>query len=249
MEDPLCNSSFGSMVSLDYVTPDTATATTTQAYDSNTRFFVCVTVMIQNPADGSCADRAHGSGSARRRRERQLRSFLRHERMTVRMELAAALHHSSFRGAGPEKYDAPRSQRTANSWVDSVLFDLYDEDTEGARPVRLVDVRPQGRVPRRTVEQIADSVPVVPLLHVPVPQPVNSVVDVLKIIDMVSLQDVDPIPVLPAPQLAEQLVDVPTTPGYAFAVVAVQTLGWPAARALFEQLAASPGRDRNTGQG
>ena len=71
--------------------------------------------MIQNPADGSCADRAHGSGSARRRRERRLRSFLRHERMTVRMELAAAMHHSSFRGAGPETYDAPRSQSRTGS--------------------------------------------------------------------------------------------------------------------------------------
>ena len=34
-------------------------------------------------------------GAARRRRERRLRSWLRHERMTVRMELAAALHHSA----------------------------------------------------------------------------------------------------------------------------------------------------------
>ena len=221
------------------------------------RFLVCVTVMIQNPADGSCADRAHGSGSARRR-ERRLRSCLRHERMTVRMELAAALHHSSFRGAGPEKYDAPRSQRTANSREYAVFFELYDEDTEEARPDRLVDVRPQGRGPaahcgadRRLCAG--------PLLHVPVPQPVDSVVDVLKIIDrgppelvvdvpMVSLQDVIPLrAALREPQLAEQLVDVPTTPGYAFAVVAVRTLGWPAARALFEQLAASPGRDTNTG--
>ena len=78
-----------------------------EAYDSSTRFLVCVTVMIQNPADGSCADRAH-VGSARRRRERRLHSFLRHERMTVRKELAAALHHSSFRGARPETNDALR---------------------------------------------------------------------------------------------------------------------------------------------
>ena len=49
----------------------------------------------------------------------------------MRMELAAALHHSSFRGAGPETYDAPRSQMTANSREDSVYFDLYDEYTEG----------------------------------------------------------------------------------------------------------------------
>ena len=55
--------------------------------------------------------------------------------------------------------------------------------------------------------------------------------------------------VLGAPQMADQLVEVPTEPGYALAVVAVQTLGWREARALFEHLAASPGRDTNTGQG
>ena len=94
--------------------------------------------------------RDFGSSAARRRRERRLRSWLRHERMTVRMELAAALHHSSFRGAGPETYDASRSQMTANSREDSVFFDLYDEDTEGARPDRLFEVRPQERDQRRT---------------------------------------------------------------------------------------------------
>ena len=44
-------------------------------------------------------------GTARRRRERRLRSWLRHERMTVRMELAATLHHSLFKGTGPETND------------------------------------------------------------------------------------------------------------------------------------------------
>ena len=38
-------------------------------------------------------------GSARRRRERRLRSWWRHERMTVAAELVVALHHS--RGVGP----------------------------------------------------------------------------------------------------------------------------------------------------
>ena len=33
-------------------------------------------------------------GAAWRRRQRRLRSMLRHERQTVAMELAAALHHS-----------------------------------------------------------------------------------------------------------------------------------------------------------
>ena len=55
--------------------------------------------------------------------------------------------------------------------------------------------------------------------------------------------------VLGAPQMAEQLVDVPTEPGYVLAVVAVHLLGWRGARAFFEDLAASPGRDTNTGQG
>ena len=50
--------------------------------------------MIPNPADGFCAERVHGSsGSAKRRRERRLRSMLRHERMSVAM--AEKLHHSS----------------------------------------------------------------------------------------------------------------------------------------------------------
>ena len=197
--------------------------------------------------------------------------MLRHERQTVAMALAECLHHSAqrqetaraggwFRGAlHGEVPEAPTPQEPGTQHF--FLDDDSVPELGGSRPDRLVDVRPQGRVPRRTVEQIADSVPVVPLLHVPVPQPVDSVVDVLKIIDrgppelvvdvpMVSRQDVVPLrAALREPQLAEHLVDVPTTPGYAFAVVAVQTLGWPGARALFEQLAASPGRDTNTGQG
>ena len=43
----------------------------------------------------------------------------------------------------------------------------------GSRPDRLAGVRPQERVQRHTVEQLADCVPVVPLLDVPVPQMVG----------------------------------------------------------------------------
>ena len=51
--------------------------------------------MFPNPADGLCADRAHGTvGAARRRRNRRLRAFLKHERMTVAMNLATIQHHS-----------------------------------------------------------------------------------------------------------------------------------------------------------
>ena len=49
-------------------------------------------------------------------------------------------------------------------------------------------------------------------------------------------------------QLAEQLVEVPTNPGYAFAVVAVQTLGWRTAAALIEQFVDTPARGGGGGQ-
>ena len=167
-------------------------------------------------------------GSARRRRERRLRSWLPHERMTVRMELAAALHHSSFRGAGPETYDAPRSQMTANSREDSVYFDLYDEYTEGARPDRLVGVRPQERDQRHTVEQIVDTVLFAPSLDVPVPQMDNQLVEVCRLFDVrhsrgraIEVPKISSTPRPPrrrrvrfAEQTAEQLVEVPTIISY-----------------------------------
>ena len=67
----------------------------------------------------------------------------------------------------------------------------------GSRPDRLPNVSgPQGRVPRRIVEQIVDSAPVVPLLHAPEPQLVDSAGEVLKILDKL-VPDV------------EQVIDVP----------------------------------------
>ena len=103
----------------------------------------------------------------------------------------------------------------------------------------------------------------VPDLDAPVPQMVGQAAEVVRffaslpvvaeqVSEVPTIIPEDPIPqraLLRAPQLAEQLVDVPTPPGYVLAVVAVQTLGWRDARALFERLAASPGRDTNTGQG
>ena len=53
--------------------------------------------MFQNPADGFCADRDTGTSAARRRRERRLRSMLRHELLTVAMALAEMTHHSAPR--------------------------------------------------------------------------------------------------------------------------------------------------------
>ena len=56
--------------------------------------------MFQNLADGLCADRAPGTvGAARRRRDRRLRAFLKHERMTVAMNMATIQHHSYMKSA------------------------------------------------------------------------------------------------------------------------------------------------------
>ena len=127
-----------------------------------------------------------GSGSARRRRERRLRSWLRHERMTVCMELTAALHHSAFKGAAPETHDAPRSQKTVNSKREAELFSLFEEELGGTRPDRLSDVRPQERVQRHTVEHLTDlvrSAPKVQVLDAPAPLVVEQLADVLALVE------------------------------------------------------------------
>ena len=126
-----------------------------------------------------------GSGSARRRRERRLRSWLRHERMTVRMELTAALHHSAFKGAGPETHDAPRSQKTVNSKREAELFSLFEEELGGTRPDRLSDVRPQERVQRHTVKHLTDlvrSASKVQVFDAPAPLVVEQLADVLALV-------------------------------------------------------------------
>ena len=57
---------------------------------------------------------ARAGGAPQRRRARRFRSFLRHERMTVRMALAEALHHScGVEPSGPN--EALRGQKTASA--------------------------------------------------------------------------------------------------------------------------------------
>ena len=117
-------------------------------------------------------------------------------------------------------------------------LDVEDVPAAGSRPDRLFAVSgPQERVLRHTVEQMGDCVPVVPSLVVLVPQMVDQPVVVLQGLDNRSAQDHSRRQdVLRVPLPVEQLVEVPTTPGYALAVVAVQPLGWRAAQALLEQL-------------
>ena len=75
-----------------------------------------------------------------------------------------------------------------------MYFDLYDEDTEGARPDRLAGVRAQERDQRHTVEQIVDTSLIVPSLDVPVPQMDNQLVEVCRQLDV---------------RIPEQVIEVP----------------------------------------
>ena len=91
----------------------------------------------------------------------------------------------------------------------------------GGRPPSLVDVRSQERLQQRTVKQIVDPVPVVPLLHDVEPQMVEQLVDFLAPLDVRVAEQVIEVPqivcpprgartVIGAPQMADQLVEVPT---------------------------------------
>ena len=105
---------------------------------------------------------AGGAGtSAMRRRQRRLRSWLRHERQTVAMELAAALHHC--RDARSEvAHEALRGQKTASSGTRPEPLEEVSEPQVGAVTVGHVPLlsgaggrcgrgsgRPHGQVLRR----------------------------------------------------------------------------------------------------
>ena len=224
---------------------------TRQNKNKNYSSIVCVSVVSRvNTVDESSGRPMAARGAAWRRRQRRLRSMLRHERQTVAMALAESQHHSAQR------------QRTARArgWIrDDVhghvpeaptpsepgtrYFSLDDNDSVlelgGSRPDRLSGVRPQERVPRRIVEQIVDSAPVLPLLHDPDPMPqmVDSVEEVRCFfhkrwpvaaeqtwdcedelvfeVPMILQHTASSRSSLPEPQTAEQLVAVP---GFEFVI-------------------------------
>ena len=115
-----------------------------------------------------------------------MRSWSRHEQQSIRMALATVPHHSygrvhteygalrsqniatRARAEERETSTAPRRQETPQH-PGKQYYDLGDESVPGTRPDRLVDVRPQERVQRHTVEQMGDVVPVLPVLIAPLP--------------------------------------------------------------------------------
>ena len=214
------------------------------------------------------ARNAEDAGTAKRRRERRLRQFLRHERLSVAMALAESTHHA-----------APRGQRMASpgGWVRGALhgevpeaptpqepctqhFFLDDDSVPelgGSWPDRLHEVRPQEQVLRHTVEQLGDVAPGLPALDVLVPQMVDKLEDVLKVVDLFvpeqeigvpkisSLQSPPPRRVFPVPQTAEQLVEVPTEPVYVLMFLASKVFSRrELARFLSEQGSTASGSEQ-----
>ena len=181
--------------------------------------------------------------AAMRRRQRRLRQFLRHERLSVAMALAEKLQGQRFARAGEEgheEHDALRRQRPPPPQPE--FFQLYEEEPSGSWPPCLGEpLGPQEEVQQCTVEQFADVVPMVQILDT----------EVLRMLDVPAFEQVIAVPkisfdrvpqrsALRRPQKADQLVEVPTEPGYSLAVIAVQARGRRAAAAMAEQILDNP---------
>ena len=189
------------------------------------------------------------TGAAQRRKQRRLRSWWRHEQQSIAAALATSLHHSS-RGQKKARAGEEDSELNYTAAVrktpppQPVLFSLYDEEPGGRRPASLAE--PPGP------QHIVDFVCFAPRcrsstllcrrrwnscqLRTLMPCP-KQVIKVLKILP----EDVSMRTVVRESQLA------PTNPGYALAVVAMQTLGWRTAAALIEQFGDAPAPGRGGG--
>ena len=78
------------------------------------------------------------ASAARRRRERRLGSWCKHEQQTVRMVLSAAVHHSFDKVAAGEKYQRPRGQKTDRAGVRPEPLDEVSESQVQAATVGYV---------------------------------------------------------------------------------------------------------------
>ena len=101
------------------------------------------------------------------------------------------------------------------------LFSL-EEEPGGGLPAPLSEVAGrQGKVERHVVEDLGELAPLVQIFDLPVPQTVDFVADALRILDRPMAERVIEVPkiscspcpsrsLIPEPQSAEQLVEVPT---------------------------------------
>ena len=194
---------------------------------------------------------ANASGAARRR-QRRLRQWLRHKRLSVAM----APRGPKTARAGEEDhemhYTATVRTHPPPQVAGTEFYELSDEDVvpaRGSRPPCLGEPRgPQERDLPRTVEQIA--VPMVQILDALVTQMVEQLPDVMRFFDFllpvpeqvievpkILLDDVPMRTVVRDTQLVEQLVEVPTI------------VSWSMLQQIMEQNVDIPVVDRGSGAG
>ena len=178
------------------------------------------------------------ASAAQRRRGRRLRAALRHERQSIAMALAESQHHTSrgqrmarARVWGHEQNYTAKFRTTPPPQPE--LFSL-EEEPGGGLPAPLSEVAGrQDKVVRHVLEDLGSVCPVVQILDLPVPHRMDHLAELLvleeDVLDAGRLVDrflqvpelvievpkisLDVIPLrtlVPEPQLAELLVEVPT---------------------------------------
>ena len=187
----------------------------------------------------------NATGAAMRRRQRRLRAWARHERLSIAMALATVEHNSY----GPTANAARRGQTTGTSGREEEVCEQHyglraqKRPLLGMRPAPLLEVLPQVGVQRHAVDQIVD-VPGLPTLDGPVPLLVEQLVDVLQLLDALLpvaeqvidvpkmfIERIPPRTSVREPQLAEQLVEVPTIVSFSsLQRIMEQTVDNPASR-------------------
>ena len=176
---------------------------------------------------------------AMRRRQRRLRSWLKHERQTVRTVLAETFHHSSapfppkFMEELVGRHVQHDALRGTEDGKDHGGHALHVEDQcgrgssalrkpGGGRPAPLPEVA--GRhvcLERHVMKDLGSVCPLVQILDLPVSQMADYVVGALRLLDRPMAEQVIEVPKIscspcpsrsfvPVPQSAEQLVEVPT---------------------------------------
>ena len=157
-----------------------------------------------------------GEGAARRRRERRLRQWARHEKLSVQMALSEYKHHSS-RGQRKDRAGGEVRVEPHGGVPEAPL------SQGGSRPPCLgVPRGPHVGLERHFLEDLGELAPLVQILDLPVPQMVENDTDtLLRILDFPIAEQVIEVPKIscspcpsrsrvPEPQLAEHLVEVPT---------------------------------------
>ena len=134
--------------------------------------------------DGCTRRSCRRHASARRRRERRLRSWAKHERLSVAMALAEKLSHSANRTVLPKEEEvvqhyALRGQKPARAGPGTQYFSLGDESV--LEP--LGEPQLQARVQRHYLEDTSNVCPFLQILALPVPQMVDTVLEFFRLLE------------------------------------------------------------------